>query len=72
MHDPQNTAPTTKPRRMTYISLPADLRRAAKAQACLRGQTLAQYVSELLAADLRDAGMIDLTQTQASQSDPTI
>ena len=72
MHDTQNTAQTTKPRQMTYLSLPVDLRRVAKAQACLRGQTLAEYVAELLAADLRDAGMIDLTQTQASQSDPTI
>ena len=70
MDDTMKTAQPHETRRMTYLSLPVDLRRVAKAQACLRGQTLAEYVAELLAADLRDAGMIDLTQARPSQSDP--
>ena len=51
-------------RRTTHISLPVAVRRGAKARACLREQTLAEYVAELVTSDLRAAGMAEMLGTE--------
>jgi hypothetical protein len=52
------TRPTQSNRRTTYLSLPEDLRRVAKARSALLGEPLSHYVARLLRKDLLRTGML--------------
>jgi len=47
---------TKQPRRMTAVELADEVRRAAKAQAAWRGQTLRDYLTALVVADVQRSG----------------
>ena len=57
-----------RPRRMTAVELSDEVRRAAKAQAAWRGQSLRDYLSALVVADMKRSGVARMLGTEKSVS----
>ena len=54
------TKTNRKPRRMTVVELPEQIRCGAKARAAITGRTLREYLTALVEADMQRSGMSDL------------